>query len=33
MYQLIRQEGPVIDRLFEIEFLHPGAQAFAFTLG
>jgi thiol-disulfide isomerase/thioredoxin len=33
MYQLIRQKGRVRDRLFEIEFLDPGAQAFSFTFG
>jgi thiol-disulfide isomerase/thioredoxin len=33
MYQLIRQHGPVTDRLFEIEFLKTGAEAFAFTFG
>jgi hypothetical protein len=33
MYQLIRQKGPIKDRLFEIEFLDPGAQAFSFTFG
>ena len=33
LYQLIRQQGAVADRLFEIEFLDPGAQAFAFTFG
>ena len=33
LYQLVRQSGPVRDRLFEIEFLEPGAQAFAFTFG
>jgi cytochrome c biogenesis protein CcdA/thiol-disulfide isomerase/thioredoxin len=33
LYQLIRQKGPVEDRTFEIEFLDPGAQAFAFTFG
>ena len=33
LYQLIRQKGPVDDRTFEIEFLDPGAQAFAFTFG
>jgi hypothetical protein len=27
LYQLIRQSGPVTDRLFEIEFLSPGARA------
>jgi hypothetical protein len=33
MYQLIRQRGPVVDRLFEIEFLDQDAEAFAFTFG
>jgi cytochrome c biogenesis protein CcdA/thiol-disulfide isomerase/thioredoxin len=33
LYQLVRQSGPVGDRDFEIEFLDPGAQAFAFTFG
>ncbi len=33
MYQLIRQPAPVVDRLFEIEFLDPGVEAFAFTFG
>jgi thiol-disulfide isomerase/thioredoxin len=33
LYQLIRQPGPVVDRQFEIEFLGPGVQAFAFTFG
>jgi cytochrome c biogenesis protein CcdA/thiol-disulfide isomerase/thioredoxin len=33
LYQLIRQRGPIADRTFEIEFLDPGAQAFAFTFG
>ena len=33
LYQLIRQKGEVQDRLFEIEFLSPGVQAFAFTFG
>jgi hypothetical protein len=33
MYQLIRQAGPVADRLFEIEFLDPGAEAFSFSFG
>ncbi|HEY7341328.1 MAG TPA: thioredoxin family protein [Ktedonobacterales bacterium] len=32
-YQLIRQPQPIDDRRFEIEFLDPGAQAFAFTFG
>jgi cytochrome c biogenesis protein CcdA/thiol-disulfide isomerase/thioredoxin len=33
LYQLIRQKGKVEDRTFQIEFLDPGVQAFAFTFG
>jgi thiol-disulfide isomerase/thioredoxin len=33
LYQLIRQKDPIDDRTFEIEFLDPGAQVFAFTFG
>jgi len=33
LYQLIRQTKPIADRQFEIEFLDPGAEAFAFTFG
>jgi thiol-disulfide isomerase/thioredoxin len=33
LYQLIRQPGPIVDRRFEIEFLDPGVEAFAFTFG
>jgi thiol-disulfide isomerase/thioredoxin len=33
LYQLIRQPEPIVDRQFEIEFLDPGAEAFAFTFG
>ena len=33
LYQLIRQGDPGRERGFEIEFLEPGAQAFAFTFG
>jgi hypothetical protein len=33
LYQLIRQPPPIEARLFEIEFLDPGVQAFAFTFG
>jgi hypothetical protein len=33
MYQLIRQRGPITDRLFEIEFLDGGAAVYAFTFG
>jgi len=32
-YQLIRQSGPIADRLFEIEFLDAGAEAYCFTFG
>ena len=33
LYQLIRQPMPIADRQFEIEFLDPGVEAFAFTFG
>ena len=33
LYQLIRQRKAIEDRTFEIEFLDPGVQAFAFTFG
>jgi thiol-disulfide isomerase/thioredoxin len=33
LYQLIRQPNSIIDRLFEIEFIDPGVEAFAFTFG
>ena len=33
LYQLIRQPKPIDDRRFEIEFLDPGVEAFAFTFG
>src|SRR3954451_22102307 len=33
LYQLIRQRGPVAEHTFEITFLDPGAQAYAFTFG
>jgi thiol-disulfide isomerase/thioredoxin len=33
LYQLIRQPQPIIDRQFEIEFLDPGMEVFAFTFG
>jgi thiol-disulfide isomerase/thioredoxin len=32
-YQLIRQSGAIADRQFEIEFLSPGVEVFAFTFG
>jgi Thioredoxin like C-terminal domain len=33
LYQLIRQPGPVTERTFEITFLDPGVEAYAFTFG
>jgi thiol-disulfide isomerase/thioredoxin len=33
LYQLIRQPGPITDRQFDIEFLDPGVETFAFTFG
>jgi cytochrome c biogenesis protein CcdA/thiol-disulfide isomerase/thioredoxin len=33
LYQLVRQNGAVSDHTFEIEFLDPGVQAYAFTFG
>jgi thiol-disulfide isomerase/thioredoxin len=33
LHQLIRQPGPITDRTFEITFLDPDVQAFAFTFG
>jgi hypothetical protein len=33
LYQLIRQPKPIADRQFEIEFLAPGVEVFAFTFG
>ncbi|MEQ1953764.1 cytochrome c biogenesis protein DipZ [Mesorhizobium sp. CN2-181] len=33
LYQLVRQKGEVKDRTFEIKFLDPGVQAYAFTFG
>jgi thiol-disulfide isomerase/thioredoxin len=33
LYQLIRQPKPIADRLFEIEFVDSGVEAFAFTFG
>ncbi len=33
LYQLIRQERPISDRHFEIEFLDPGVEAFSFSFG
>jgi thiol-disulfide isomerase/thioredoxin len=33
LYQLIRQKKTITDRQFEIEFLGPGVETFAFTFG
>jgi cytochrome c biogenesis protein CcdA/thiol-disulfide isomerase/thioredoxin len=33
LYQLVRQSGAITDHTFEIEFLDPGIQAYAFTFG
>lgn len=33
LYQLVRQKGPVADHTFQIKFLDPGVQAYAFTFG
>ena len=33
MYQLVRQAGPIDDRLFAVEFTDPGVEAFVFTFG
>jgi hypothetical protein len=33
LYQLVRQPPPIADRQFEIAFLDPGVEVFAFTFG
>jgi len=33
LYQLVRSPGTVTDHTFEIRFLDPGVQAYAFTFG
>ena len=33
LHQLIRQQNPIGERQFEIEFLGSGVEAFAFTFG
>jgi hypothetical protein len=33
LYQLVRQSDQISDRTFEIQFLDPGVQAYAFTFG
>lgn len=32
-YQLIRRSGDIVDRLFEIEFIDAGVEAYCFTFG
>jgi thiol-disulfide isomerase/thioredoxin len=33
LYQLVRQQGPIADRTFEIRFTAPGVEAYVFTFG
>jgi Thioredoxin like C-terminal domain len=33
LYQLIRQSGTIGDHTFDIRFLDPGVEAYAFTFG
>jgi hypothetical protein len=33
LYQLVRQNGEIADRTFQIEFLDSGVRAYAFTFG
>jgi len=33
LYQMVRQTGTITDRTFEIRFLDPGVQVYAFTFG
>jgi len=33
LYQLVRQQGPIVDRTVEITFLQPGVEAYVFTFG
>jgi hypothetical protein len=33
LYQLVRQQGAITDRTFEIAFLAPGVEAYVFTFG
>ena len=33
LYQLIRQQGPISERVVDIEFLEPGVEAYCFTFG
>jgi hypothetical protein len=33
LYQLVRQNGTINDHTFEIQFLDPSVEAYAFTFG
>jgi len=33
LYQRVRQQGPIVDRTFEIRFPDPGVRAYSFTFG
>ena len=33
LYQLLRQQRPIVDRTFAVEFLDPGIEAYSFTFG
>jgi hypothetical protein len=33
LYQLVRERRSITDRTFEITFLAPGVEAYAFTFG
>jgi thiol-disulfide isomerase/thioredoxin len=33
LHQLIRQSKPIVDRVFRIEYLDPGVEAYSFTFG
>jgi hypothetical protein len=33
LYQLVREQGAITDRTFEITFLEPGVEAYCFTFG
>jgi hypothetical protein len=33
LYQLVRQQGPITDRTFEITFHRAGVEAYVFTFG
>jgi len=33
LYQRVRQQGPIVDRTFEIRFPDPVVRAYSFTFG